>query len=47
MTSHRILLVSGADITLEMQLADVKDVLEILGMLYKDPDADHDADREG
>jgi hypothetical protein len=80
-TSHRILLVSGSGITLEMQLADVKDVrltrsiggrlfgygtlifdserlvvdsipypqqlyLEILGMVYKDPQADDDANRE-
>ena len=81
-TSNRIFLVSGSGITLEMQLADVKDVrltrsiggrlfgygtlifdeerlvvdsipypeqlyLEILGMVYKDPDVNDDADREG
>jgi hypothetical protein len=80
-TSHRIFLVSGSGITLEMQLADVKDVrltrsiggrifgygtlifdaerlvvdsipypeqlyLEILGMVYKDPDANDDPRRE-
>jgi hypothetical protein len=80
-TSHRIFLVNGSGITLEMQLADVKDVrlirsiggrllgygtlifdserlvadsipypeqlyLEILGMVYKDPDADDDARHE-
>jgi hypothetical protein len=78
-TSHRIFLVNGSGITLEMQLADVKDVrlirsiggrllgygtlifdserlvadsipypeqlyLEILGMVYKDPDATTKAD---
>ena len=76
-TSHRILLVSGSGVTLEMQLAEVKDVrlirsiggrllgygtlifdserlvadsipypeqlyLEILGMVYRDPDADRE-----
>jgi hypothetical protein len=81
-TSLRIFLVNGSGITLEMQLADVKDVrlirsiggrlfgygtlifdserlvvdsipypeqlyLEILGMVYKDPDANDDVAREG
>jgi hypothetical protein len=80
-TSHRIILVNGSGICLEMQLADVKDVrlirsiggrllgygtlifdserlvadsipypeqlyLEILGMVFKDPDADDHAYRE-
>jgi hypothetical protein len=81
-TSHRIFMIDGSGVTLELQLTDVKDVrmirtiggrllgygtlifgserlavdslpypeqlyLEILGMLYRDPDAGHDADHEG